>query len=110
MLVMVRAEEQPPWNQPWADGWSCLNLAVFPLSDESKVLDGASELQLDCVVEESSGSGPVKLALTDLSRPGDFSAPPRNGLALPVEPSEIKADPAAADTSASSGEREWWLI
>lgn len=86
-------------------GWPYLNLPVSPRSDESKVFDGASELQLDCVVEESSGSVPVKLALTDLSRPDDFPVPPHNSPALPVEPSEIKPDPAAADTSASSGER-----
>lgn len=67
------------------------------------MFNGASELQLDCVVEENSGSAPVKLALTDLS--DDFTAPPHNGPVLPVEPSEIKLDPAAADTSASSGER-----
>lgn len=63
---------------------------------------GACELQLDCVVEENSGSGPLKLALSDL--PDDFHAPPHNGSALPMEPSEIKPDPAAADTSACSGE------
>ncbi|XP_003969673.1 oxysterols receptor LXR-alpha isoform X2 [Takifugu rubripes] len=70
--------------------------------DESKVFDGPSELQLDCVVEESSRSAPLKLALTDLSRPDDFPGPPQNGPALPVEPSEIKLDPAAAETSAGS--------
>lgn len=67
------------------------------------MFNGASELQLDCVVEENSGGAPAKLALTDLS--DDFPTPPRNGPALPVEPSDIKLDPAAADTSASSGER-----
>lgn len=67
------------------------------------MFNGASELQLDCVVEENSGSAPVKLALTDLT--DDFAAPPHNGPVLPVEPSEIKLDPAAADTAASSGER-----
>lgn len=86
------------------------------LSDESKVFDRASELQLDCVVEESSGSTTMKhdglLSLTDLSQPDDFPSPPHNGPSLtemssplPIEPSDIKLDPAAADTSASTGER-----
>lgn len=69
------------------------------------MFDGPSELQLDCVVEESSRSAPLKLALTHLSRPDDFPAPPHNGPALPLEPSDIKLDPAAADTPAGSGER-----
>lgn len=89
-----RAVARPPLTPP-----------AFPRSDERKVFDGPSELQLDCVVEESSRSAPLKLPLTDLSRPDDFPAPPRNGPALPVEPSDIKLDPAAADTSAGSGER-----
>lgn len=84
---------------------SPLNPPAFPRSDERKVFDGPSELQLDCVVEESSRSAPLKLALTDLSRPDDFPAPPQNGPTLPVEPSDIKLDPAAADMSAGSGER-----
>lgn len=78
-------------------------MAGFPRTDGSKVFNGASELQLDCVVEENSGGAPAKLALTDLS--DDFPTPPHNGPVLPVEPSDIKLDPAAADTSASSGER-----
>nr|BAV93046.1 liver X receptor [Lates calcarifer] len=80
--------------------------------DESKVFDGASELQLDCMVEESSGSTTVKhdslLSLADLSQPDDFPVPPHNGPSLtemssplPVEPNDIKLDPAAGDTSAS---------
>lgn len=92
-----------------------VNVFVSPLSDESKVFDGASELQLDCMVEESSGSTTVKhdglLTLTDLSQPDDFHAPPHNGPSLtemssplPVEPSDIKLDPAAGDTPASIGE------
>lgn len=80
-------------------------MAGFPRTDGSKVFNGASELQLDCVVEENSGSTPVKLVLTDLS--DDFPAP-LNSPVLPVEPSEIKQDPAAADTSASSG--EWTAV
>lgn len=81
MLVMVRAARLH------AVAPSPLNPPAFPPSDERKVFDGPSELQLDCVVEESSRS-----------------APPQNGPALPLEPSEIKLDPAAADTSAGSGE------
>lgn len=96
---MVRAA------RPRAVARSPLNPPAFPRSDESKVFDGPSELQLDCVVEESSRSAPLKLALTDLSRPDDFPGPPQKGPALPVEPSEIKLDPAAAETSAGSGER-----
>lgn len=94
-----------------------LKVCVFPLSDESKVFDGASELQLDCMVEESSGSSTVKhdglLSLTDLSHPDDFPVPPHNGPSLtemssplPIEPSDIKLDPAAGDTPASTGERK----
>lgn len=52
------------------------------------------------------------LSLTDLSQPDDFPSPPHNGPSLtemssplPIEPSDIKLDPAAADTSASTGER-----
>ncbi|XP_029948196.1 oxysterols receptor LXR-alpha [Salarias fasciatus] len=72
--------------------------------DESKVFDGASELQLDCMVEESSGSGVAMkheglLSLTALSPPHDFPAAPQNGPPLPVEPGDIKLDPAAGDTS-----------
>ncbi|XP_069021885.1 oxysterols receptor LXR-alpha [Embiotoca jacksoni] len=81
--------------------------------DESKVFDGASELQLDCMVEEGSGSSAMKreglLSLTDLSQPDDFPAPPRNGpplsemsSPLPIEPNDIKPDPAAGDTSAGT--------
>lgn len=85
-----------------------------PLTDESKVFDGA-ELQLDCMVEESAGSTTMKheslLSLADLSQPDDFPVPPHNGPSLtemsstlPVEPSDIKLDPAACDISASIGE------
>lgn len=92
-----------------------MGMCLCLLSDESKVFDGASELQLDCMVEESSGSATVKhdglLSLADLSQPDDFHAPPHNGPSLtdmssplPVEPSDIKLDPAAGDTSASIGE------
>ncbi|KAI9519433.1 Oxysterols receptor LXR-alpha [Dissostichus eleginoides] len=81
--------------------------------DESKVFDGASELQLDCMVEEGSGSTAMKhgglLSLADLSRPDDFPAPPHNGSSLtdissplPVDLSDIKLDPGSAgDTPAS---------
>lgn len=89
---------------------------VALLSDESKVFVGASELQLDCMVEESSGSATMKhdglLSLADLSHPDDFPAPPHNGPSLtdmsnsvPIEQSDIKLDPAAGDTSANSGEK-----
>ncbi|XP_044058029.1 oxysterols receptor LXR-alpha isoform X2 [Siniperca chuatsi] len=82
--------------------------------DESKVLDRASELQLDCLVEESSGSTTMKheglLSLADLSHPDDFPVLPHNGPSLtemssplPIEPNDIKLDPAAGDTSASIG-------
>lgn len=86
-------------------------------SDENKVFDGASELQLDCMVEESSGSGAMKhdglLSLADLSHPDDFPPVlPHNGPSLTemssplaIEPSDIKLDPASGDTSASTGER-----
>lgn len=104
MLVMVRAasgaavaRSPAVFSQTW--------LRLPPRSDERKVFDGPSELQLDCVVEESGRSAPLKLPLTDLSRPDDSAAPRRNGPALPVEPSEIKLDPAAADAAAGSGER-----
>lgn len=57
------------------------------------------------------------LSLADLSQPDDFPAPPHNGPALSemsspllVEPSDIKLDPAAGDTSASIGEiRKHWV-
>ncbi|KAM7424552.1 hypothetical protein PAMA_000752 [Pampus argenteus] len=79
---------------------------------ESKVFDGAAELQLDCMVEESSGSATMKheslLSLADLSQPDDFPVPAHNGPSLtemssPLqgEPNDIKLDPAASDTSAS---------
>ncbi|XP_019128975.1 oxysterols receptor LXR-alpha [Larimichthys crocea] len=82
--------------------------------DENKVFDGASELQLDCMVEESSGSGAMKhdglLLLADLSHPDDFPPVlPHNGPSLTemssplaIEPSDIKLDPASGDTSAST--------
>ncbi|XP_041837297.1 oxysterols receptor LXR-alpha [Melanotaenia boesemani] len=80
--------------------------------DESKVFDGASELQLDCMVEESRRSATMKpdglLSLTALSQPDDLLGPPHNGPSLtdmssplPVEPNDIKLDPAAGDSSAS---------
>lgn len=90
---------------------------LCPLTDESKVFDGASELQLDCIVEESSGSTTVKhnglLSLADLSQPDDFPVPPHNGPsltemsnALPVEPNDIKLDPAIGDSIVSIGEEK----
>ncbi|KAF0042876.1 hypothetical protein F2P81_004213 [Scophthalmus maximus] len=75
--------------------------------DESKVFERASELQLDCMVEENGGGAAVKrdapLSLADLSQPDDLHAPPLNEMSspLPVELSDIKLDPAAADTPAS---------
>lgn len=81
--------------------------------DERKVFVGASELQLDCVVEENGGSGAMKrdglLSLADLSQPGDFPpAPPHNGLPpsrvrspLPVELGDIKPEPSAGDAPGS---------
>lgn len=94
-----------------------LTAFVSPLSDESKVFDEASELQLDCMVEESSGSTTMKhdglLSLAALSHTDDFPGPPHNGPSLaemssplPVEPNDIKLDPAASDTSSSTGEEE----
>lgn len=89
--------------------WVVVVLRVcVSLSDERKVFDGASELQLDGMVEESSGSSTVKhdglLSLTDLSHRDDFPAAPHNGppltemsSPLPVEPSDIKLDPAAGE-------------
>lgn len=81
------------------------------------MFDGASELQLDCMVEESGGSTAMKheslLSLADLSQPDDFPVPAHNGPSLtemssplPIEPNDIKLDPAAGDTSASIGERK----
>lgn len=83
-----------------------------PPTDGSKVRDGASELQLDCVVEERGG---VKrdglLSLADLSQPDDFPTAPHNGPLLtemsspmPVEPSNIKLDPGTGDGAAGVGE------
>uniref|UniRef100_A0A3Q3VXX5 Uncharacterized protein n=1 Tax=Mola mola TaxID=94237 RepID=A0A3Q3VXX5_MOLML len=80
-------------------------------SCESKAFDGASELHLECMVEERSRSTTMKhdgmLSLTDLSRPDDFPTPTQNGPSLtkmssplPIEPGDIKLDPA--DTSAST--------
>lgn len=94
---------------------------ICPLTDESKVFDGASELQLDCIVEESSGSTTVKhgglLSLADLSQPDDFPVPPHNGPSLtemsnplPVEPNDIKPDPATGDSSASIGEEKVHIL
>lgn len=90
---------------------------ICPITDESKVFDGASELQLDCIVEKSSGSTTVKhdglLSLADLSQPDDFHVPPHNGPSLtemsnplPIEPNDIKLDPAIGDGSASIGEKK----
>lgn len=79
----------------------------MPHPDDTKVFGDASKLQLDCMVEEGDRSSRVKpdapLSLADLP------VPPRNGPSLtemPVEPSDIKSDPATGDTSASIGERE----
>lgn len=90
-----------------------MTVLVFPPSGESKAFDGASELHLECMVEERSRSTTMKhdgmLSLTDLSRPDDFPTPTQNGPSLtkmssplPIEPGDIKLDPA--DTSASTGE------
>ncbi|XP_051919171.1 oxysterols receptor LXR-alpha [Hippocampus zosterae] len=76
--------------------------------DESKVFDGAAELQLHCMVEESNDSATMKhenlSSLGDLSQPDDFPAPPHNGPAptgmsspFPVELSDTKPD--VGDTS-----------
>ncbi|KAM3876730.1 oxysterols receptor LXR-alpha isoform 2-T2 [Diretmus argenteus] len=73
---------------------------------ESKVFDRASELQLDCMVEESSAGLKQDglLSLEDLPQPDDFPVPLHNGPALPemssplpVELNDIKLDPAAGD-------------
>ncbi|KAM9764837.1 oxysterols receptor LXR-alpha isoform 1-T2 [Menidia menidia] len=65
--------------------------------DESKVFD--SELQLDCMVEESSRGSTMKPdGLMSEPRP----PAPHNGPPLPLEPCDIKLDPAAAEASASS--------
>ncbi|XP_008335524.1 oxysterols receptor LXR-alpha [Cynoglossus semilaevis] len=91
-------------------------LSVTDISDvghESKVFEGSSELQLDCMVEESSGSSTVKssglLSLADFSHSNVFHTGPRNGSSppemsssLPVEQRDIKLDPAVVDTSAST--------
>ncbi|KAM6950585.1 oxysterols receptor LXR-alpha isoform 1-T6 [Lycodopsis pacificus] len=80
--------------------------------DERKAFVGASELQLDCMVEESDRSAAMKqdgpLSLADLSPPEDLPAPPHNGLLLtdmrsplPAEPSDIKPEPSAGDTPGS---------
>lgn len=79
------------------------------------MFEGSSELQLDCMVEESSGSSTVKssglLSLADFSHSNVFHTGPRNGSSppemsssLPVEQRDIKLDPAVVDTSASTGE------
>lgn len=91
-------------------------MPLFCDSGETKVFDGASELQLDCMVKESSGSTTMKndrLSLTDLSHPDDSPNRPHNGPSLtemsnsvPIEPGDIKLDPAPVDTSASTGERK----
>lgn len=78
-----------------------------PLPDDTKVFGDASKLQLDCMVEEGDRDSRVKPnALLSLA---DLPVPPHNGPSLtemPVEPSDIKSDPAAGDTSASIGERK----
>lgn len=92
-----------------------------PLSDESKVFEGAAELQLDCMVEENGASATMKheslLSLADLSQPDDFPIPHHNGPSLtemssplPVEPNDIKLDPTLGDTPASIGERKWFTL
>ncbi|XP_049574098.1 oxysterols receptor LXR-alpha [Syngnathus scovelli] len=78
--------------------------------DESKVFDGAAELQLHCMVE-SNGSMAMKheslLSLGDLSQPDDFPASSHNGPTptgisspLPVELSDTKPD--VGDTATST--------
>lgn len=83
-----------------------LNISV-PLPDDTKVFGDASKLQLDCMVKEGDRSSRVKPnALLSLA---DLPVPPHNGPSLtemPVEPSDIKSDPAAGDTSAGIGERK----
>lgn len=86
-------------------------LTCLPL-EERKVFDGTPELQLDCMVEESSGSMSMKpddlQSLTELSQPDDFPAqngPSKMSSTLPVEPNDIKLDPAAGDTSVTIGMR-----
>ncbi|XP_068612822.1 oxysterols receptor LXR-alpha-like isoform X3 [Brachionichthys hirsutus] len=92
---------------------STLSVTDIPDVDESKVFDGASELQLDCMVEESSGSAAVKhnrqLSQARHAHPEDSPCPSHNGPSLaamnsplPVELSDIKADPTAGDTSATT--------
>lgn len=88
-----------------------LNVCVLPLPDNTKVFKEASELQLDCMVEEGSGSSTVKpdplLSLTDLPvPPHNGPSPTEMSSPLPVEPSDIKLDPATGDTSANTGERK----
>uniref|UniRef100_A0A8C2WAD7 Nuclear receptor subfamily 1, group H, member 3 n=1 Tax=Cyclopterus lumpus TaxID=8103 RepID=A0A8C2WAD7_CYCLU len=81
-------------------------ICTSEMSGKRKVFVGASELQLDCMVEERGGSTAMKheglLSLADLSQPDDLPAPSHNGLPpadmrrrspLLVEPSDIKPDP-----------------
>lgn len=95
---------------------TALNSLTGLPSEERKGFDGTSELQLDCMVEESSGGMSVKpddlQSLTELPQPDDFPVPARNGpskmsSALLVEPNDIKLDPAAGDTSVSIGMGGW---
>ncbi|XP_077375008.1 oxysterols receptor LXR-alpha [Festucalex cinctus] len=90
-------------------------MSVLPVTDvpdvghdESKVFDGAAEVPLNCMVEESNCSTTMKpetlLSLGDLSQPDDLPATPHNGPAatgmsspLPVEQSDTKPD--VGDTS-----------
>ncbi|KAG7242640.1 hypothetical protein INR49_020013 [Caranx melampygus] len=84
--------------------------AITGCANESKVFEGASELQLDCMVEESSGGATVKhdglLSLADLPSQ-TTSTPPHNGPSMTDMSAsaggtnDIKLDPAAGDTSAS---------
>lgn len=77
----------------------------MPHPDDTKAYGDASKLQLDCKVEEGDTSSRVKpAALLSLA---DLSVPTFNGPLLtemPVDPSDIKPDPATGDTSTSIGE------
>lgn len=79
---------------------------------ESKVFDRSSELQLECLGDESGCAAEVKhevLLSLDLPHPSEFSSPPQNGPSLAemssplhMEPRDIKSDPAAGDMSANT--------
>lgn len=89
-----------------------MNVCVCVLSDESKVFDGAAQLQLDCMVEENSRGAAMKHeSLLSLSE--DSSAPPQNdpppsemSSPLPVESTDTKLELASSDTPPSTGERK----